>query len=178
MTPLPSARPSFDAFYIDNVEPLRRAVSVTLGDHDLGTEATDEAMVRALERWHQVSTYDNPAGWVYRVAVNYATSRLRRIKRRVLRAEVPDQATWMDPRDLELARALEALSEDHRRVVVLRFQLDWTIDQVAAALEVPSGTVKSRLSRAIDHLRTELGASGAGPDDPQRHAPPDPGGNR
>jgi len=164
VTAVPPARPTFDSFYEQHVETLRRAVSVTLGDHDLGTEATDEAMVRALERWHQVSGYDNPAGWVYRVAVNYATSRLRRIKRRVLRPEVPDQATWLHPRDLELAEALGELSEDHRVVVVLRFQLDWTIDQIAEALEVPSGTIKSRLSRAIAQLRAALDDAGDGRD--------------
>lgn len=154
----PAATPlrTFDAFYEDHVEELRRAVSVALGDPDLGTEATDEAMVRALERWSQVGGYDNPAGWVYRVAVNYATSRLRRVARRVLRAEVPELATWTEPRDLELAEALGRLSDDHRTVVVARFQLDWTIDQIAEALEIAPGTVKSRLSRALDRLRTEL----------------------
>lgn len=155
----------FDRFYADHVDRLRRAIAVTLGDGDLAAEATDEAMARALERWGQVGRYANPAGWVYRVAVNYATSRRRRIKRRVLRAETPDRAEWMVDRDLELAQALGRLSDDHRAVVVLRFQLDWTIDQIAAALDVPAGTIKSRLSRALGELRRGLEQVGRAPAD-------------
>jgi len=152
--------PAFEDFYAASVDRLTRAVAVTLGDHDLATEAVAEAMARALERWNQVSGYDNPSGWVYRVAVNYATSRLRRVKRRVLRAEPPEQAEWMRARDHELATALGRLGHDHRTVVVLRFQLDWTIDQIAEALRVPSGTVKSRLSRALRELRRQMESMG------------------
>jgi RNA polymerase sigma-70 factor (ECF subfamily) len=151
---------SFDEFYRDEVDRLRRALAVHLGDADLAADSVDEAMARALERWTLVAAYDNPAGWVYRVARNHATSRLRRTARRVLRAEVPDRAEWLREQDLELADALASLSEAHRSVVVLRFQLDWQVDQIASALDVPPGTIKSRLSRAVGELRTLLAAQG------------------
>jgi RNA polymerase sigma-70 factor (ECF subfamily) len=49
------------------------------------------------------------------------------------------------------------LSTSQRAVVVLRFHLDWSLEQIAAALGVPVGTVKSRLHRALSSLRETLG---------------------
>ena len=48
------------------------------------------------------------------------------------------------------------LSPDHRIVIVLRYYLDLTVDQIADRVGVPSGTVKSRLHHAVSELRTEL----------------------
>jgi RNA polymerase sigma-70 factor (ECF subfamily) len=92
---------------------------MTLGDSDLAAEAIDEAMVRAYQRWAVVSRYDNAAGWVYRVAVNWAVSRLR-LRRRTLPAvqAAADELRLPDP---VLAEAVKRLSTSHRAVVVLRF---------------------------------------------------------
>jgi RNA polymerase sigma-70 factor (sigma-E family) len=154
-----SAASTFDAFYRRERDPLYRALALTLADADLAAEAVDEAMVRAYQRWARVTDYDNPAGWVYRVALNWALSRLRRRWRSVVVAAVPDRAAADEPdRDVGvLAAAVAALSPRQRAVVVLRFHLDWSVDQIAAALGVPAGTVKSRLHRALAALRESLG---------------------
>jgi DNA-directed RNA polymerase specialized sigma24 family protein len=52
---------------------------------------------------------------------------------------------------------LAGLSTDHRAVVVLRVWLDWSEAEVASALKIPRGTVKSRLARALEQLREVLG---------------------
>lgn len=134
---------------------LRRAVCLALGDADLGTEASDEAMARALERWAEVSGYDNPGGWTYRVALNWAHSRQRRSRWRDRRA-VPESSWLPVPGDPDLAGALARLTDDHRAVVVCRYYLDWSVDQTATALDIPAGTVKSRLARALDSLKNDL----------------------
>jgi len=126
-----------------------------VADVDLGTEAADEAMTRTYERWTEVVAYENPAGWAYRVGLNWARGRQRRTRWRD-RRPVPDHAVLPVPGDVELARALERLSTDHRAVVVCRYYLDWSIDDTAAALDVPAGTVKSRLARALDILQRHL----------------------
>jgi RNA polymerase sigma-70 factor (ECF subfamily) len=53
----------------------------------------------------------------------------------------------------ELAAALSALSEDQREVVLMRFLDDMALDEIAVALGVPTGTIKSRLHRALETLR-------------------------
>ena len=72
---------SFEAFYRSTRPRIFRAIALALGDSDLALDATEEAMTRAAEQWREVGGFDNPAGWVYRVALNWARSRLRRLTR-------------------------------------------------------------------------------------------------
>jgi RNA polymerase sigma-70 factor (ECF subfamily) len=65
---------------------------------------------------------------------------------------IPDPAVQPTPR-AELAAALAALSDQQREVVLMRFIDDMTLDEIAEALNVPTGTIKSRLHRALETLR-------------------------
>ena len=150
---------TFDDFYRQQAEPLGRALALSLNNPDLAEDALNEAMARALQRWKRVSDFDNPAGWVYRVAMNWALSWLRRRRRERERPIVfGSPTTEIEPVDHELANAIAALSLEHRAVVVCRYQLDWSTVQTATALDIAEGTVKSRLARALDALRADLGA--------------------
>jgi RNA polymerase sigma-70 factor (ECF subfamily) len=150
-----AAAAGFESYYRRHAEPLRRALCLAVGDVDLGTEAADEALARACERWGQVGTYANPAGWVYRVGLNWARSRQRRNRFRD-RRPVPERGAIPVPGDPALAVALAGLSADHRAVVVCRYLFDWTVEQTASALDIPAGTVKSRLARALSALQRAL----------------------
>lgn len=148
---------TFDRFFRAEVAAVQRSLTVTLGDADLAADATAEAMERAFARWSKVGAYDNPAAWVYRVGLNWATSRWRKHRREVLaadRADVPAEVTTTA--DPELARALARLEVDQRAVVVLRYHLDWSEADTATALGIAPGTVKSRLSRALARLAVML----------------------
>lgn len=143
--------PDFEAFYRRHHDGICRALSLTLGNVDLAHEAAAEAMTRAYQRWNTVGNYQNPAGWVYRVGLNWARSRLRKLLRRPLPAprEGPDIALGVVNR---MDAALAQISVGQRSVVVLRYYLDWSERQIAEALNIAPGTVKSRLSRALDRL--------------------------
>jgi len=154
---------SFEDFYRAEWAGLRRAVGFTAGDPDVARECVDEAMTRAYERWDQVAAMDRPAGWVYRVAVNLARNRARH--RRVERARQPAAGPATVPgaddvADPALAAALARLPVDQRSVVVLRYYLDWSVEDVAAGLGIAPGTVKSRLHRALRRLESSLGERG------------------
>lgn len=142
----------FGVFYRETWERVYRPLAVILRDHDLAREAVDEAMVRAFQRWPKVRTYDNPVGWVYRVALNYARNRLRRRWRELPWGSVEPSWEMKTPHP-ELMDALLELPLRQREVVVLRFLFDWSVHDVAAALGIPDGTVKSRLHRAVTQLR-------------------------
>lgn len=150
----------FEDFYRAERARLVGAVVFALGDTDLGIEASDEALVRAYERWTDVAAMANPMGWVYRVAINVGYKRNRRLALERRRHVPPDRAVA----DLEgvtdpaVTRALAERPFDQREVIVLRFHLDWTIDEIAEALGCPSGTVKSRLHRGLRRLETKLEA--------------------
>ncbi|MEY2567103.1 MAG: polymerase sigma-70 factor, subfamily [Actinomycetota bacterium] len=146
----------FVSFYESTRDRVARALALTLGDAHLAAEAVDEAMARAYQRWGTVGRYENPGGWVYRVALNWASSVLRRRRR------APAPPVDRDPTDVPAARepdVLAALSEldiKQRAVVVCRFYLGMSEAETAAALGTRPGTVKSRLHRALRHLQTRL----------------------
>ncbi len=153
----PEVASGFDVFYDAHHAPVAKALALTLGDTELGFEATDEAMTRAYQRWGTVRTYDNPAGWVYRVGLNWARSFLRRKKRVTSSPDLEELPTHDPaPSDPALAQALARLDPKHRSVVVLRYLLDWSVDQTADALGVAPGTVKSRLHRALEQLERTM----------------------
>jgi RNA polymerase sigma-70 factor (ECF subfamily) len=161
----------FDGFFLARHDAMVRALSLTLGDDELGRDAASEGFARALQRWNRVSRYDNPAGWVYRVGLNWALSRRRRSRREVLVGDTgSDDRRAISPvlapavADPSITTALKTLSIDHRAVVVGRYYLDWSERQLAEALDVAPGTVKSRLSRALARLQEILavGPSGSG----------------
>ena len=147
---------AFDAFYRRARPQIGRAVALALGDVDLGAEATDEAMTRAYERWGTVSALDRPEAWVYRVAMNWALSILRRRRRRDHRLYSPDLADGPGVSDPAVHAALAELDVKHRSVVVCRHLLGWSVADTAAALHLREGTVKSRLHRACQVLQTRL----------------------
>lgn len=133
---------------------------------DLGTaeEITQEAFTIAYGRRAKVSRLDLPEMWLRTVVVNLARRRYRRgaMLDRILRRQSAETVSHALPsgEHLDLHVAIRRLDEDLRAVVVLFYLADLPVDEVSAILDVPTGTVKSRLSRArttlAARLRTEV----------------------
>ncbi len=148
---------SFDDFYASNRTSVGRALAITLRDDDLARDAVDEAMARAYQRWSHVSQLENPGGWVYRVGLNWSRSMIRRWNRPTpIWLTQPSETPLRAMVDPTVDRALDTLSVDQRAVVVCRLLLGLSELQTADALGIRSGTVKSRLSRALDRLHPLL----------------------
>jgi RNA polymerase sigma-70 factor (ECF subfamily) len=152
----PDGGEAFAAFYRADYANVARALSYTLGDVELGREATDEAMARAYARWTKIRDYESPAGWVYRVGLNWAYSTRRRLLRSLPFHEHSNAA---EPpiSDPAIADALRRLDVKLRSVVVCRLLLDWSVEETAGALRIKPGTVKSRLHRGLASLERSLG---------------------
>ncbi len=113
------------------------------------------AAIRALDRFDR----RRPFGpWLHRIVVNRAIDWTRA---RTLRAEVelseslPASRSSEAPGDDTLS-ALARLSAEHRAVIVMRYLLEFTPGEIAEALDLPRGTVNSRLRRGLDALEEEL----------------------
>jgi RNA polymerase sigma-70 factor (ECF subfamily) len=152
---LPESALRFEDFYASARPDISRALALALGDVDLALEATDEALVRAYERWPTGRRLDRPEGWVYRVAMNWALSVLRRRRRSDHKLYEPGD-TSLAIADPDVHAALSELDVKHRTVIVCRHLLGWSVADTAAALRVREGTVKSRLSRATRILQSRL----------------------
>ena len=150
----------FEVFYQRSWDGVYRPLAATLGDSDLAAEAVDEAMSRAYAQWRSVQLASNPQGWVYRVAYRWSIDRLRRRRReqrllpRLFDGPVPER-TSVEP---GLDAALGSLPIEQRAAVVLSCAFDWSEAQIADALSIRPGTVKSRLHRGLEQLRRELHA--------------------
>ncbi len=133
------------------------------------TEAEDivqTTLARCYSGWAKVQSADVPDAYVYRTLVNcLAKSRRRMWWAETPTERLPDRSVG-DPADAVAERAsvlaaLSALTESQRAVVVLRYYADLSERQVADALGIPAGTVKSRLSRGLEQLGRHLGEADA-----------------
>lgn len=119
-------------------------------------------LLRCYLKWHRIERADDRDAYVARIQLNL----LRQLRRRRWNAErtvgelpeqeTPDATILVDDTDA-VVRALAALPEVQRHAVVLRYYLHLTELQIASAAGVAPGTVKSRLSRALDALATSPG---------------------
>ena len=146
-----------------------RVFSVCLritGDRELALDATQETFLSAFRKSHQFEGKSTFGTWVYRIAVNTCYDLLRKRKRRPSEP-IPDhidpadhqaheeiEAAGMRP---EIRRALETLSPEFRSAVVLSDIEGMPLPEVAKALGLPVGTVKSRVFRGRRLLAKELG---------------------
>jgi RNA polymerase sigma-70 factor (ECF subfamily) len=148
----------FTAFYETWRSPIRRSLALALGDVGLADEAVDEALTRALTNWDEIRGYERPEGWLYRVGLNWARGVFRKRRYELLSDLQLHLHSSDDPLpDPDLIEAVAVLSLKLRSVVVARYYLDLSTSEVAEALDIPAGTVKSRLSRALEKLAHELG---------------------
>jgi RNA polymerase sigma factor (sigma-70 family) len=134
-------------------------------------EAAQDGFVKAYRALGRFRRGAPLRPWLLRIVANEARNRRRAAGRRdalAVRAAAQDrpgdavpspEAALLSREEHErLLAAVERLSEDHRDAIACRFFLDLSEDETAAALNVRRGTVKSRLSRALERLREELEA--------------------
>jgi RNA polymerase sigma-70 factor (ECF subfamily) len=149
----------FDEFYLRSRDRLAVQIAALTGDPAEAVDHVQEAFIRAWARWTYVGGLDDPEGWVRRVARNLAVSRWRRARRLVLRATPAESTISWDDDQREVVDALRTLPRTQREAIVLHHLVGLSVDEVAADLDAPAGTVKSWLSRGRRQLATVLTAS-------------------
>ena len=133
------------------------------GDRQLAEDVVQEALLRAWRRPKVLDQSENSArAWLFTVARNLVTDHFRSAKSRyeIGTDSLPERASddgvdalldaWI------VSDALSGLSDDHRAVVVRAYYRGQSVAQIAAEMEIPEGTVKSRLHYALRALRLIL----------------------
>lgn len=149
---------AFDAFYEHARGRLAVQIAALTGDPTEAVDHVQEAFVRAWLRWGYVSRLDDPEGWVRRVAHNLAVSRWRRA-RRVALGRSPERVLEWDDDQREVVDVLRTLPRPQREAIVLHHLVGLSVDEVAAELHAPVGTVKSWLARGRAALARALTAT-------------------
>jgi RNA polymerase sigma-70 factor, ECF subfamily len=138
-----------------------RAAFLIVHDHAAAEDIAQEAFLAAIRRLDRFDRRRKFGPWLGAIVANRAIDWARA---RTARRETPDAGVDpVSPPDAPLGRysqevltALASLSPEHRAVIVLRYLLEYSPGEIAQALELPRGTVNSRLRRGLDTLETRL----------------------
>jgi RNA polymerase sigma-70 factor, ECF subfamily len=138
-----------------------RTAFLIVHDHAAAEDIAQEAFVAAIRRLDRFDRRRSFAPWLGAIVTNRAIDWARaRTSRRELGDGGPEPASPADPPgggySEEVLSALAGLSPEHRAVVVMRYVLEFTPGEIACALELPRGTVNSRLRRGLDALESGL----------------------
>ncbi|MBP2302459.1 sigma-70 family RNA polymerase sigma factor [Azospirillum picis] len=160
------------------VEPLipalRRYAKALLRDPAGADDLVQDCLERVIARWHQRRADGDARTWVFSILHNLAMTRLSRARRRwhVALEDADETATAAPPTQehgvmhRDLMRALETLPEEQRSVLLLVSVEDLSYAEAARVLDIPIGTVMSRLARAREKLlratEAEAPATGRG----------------
>jgi len=129
---------------------------------DEAFDITQDVFVRVLTKIGEFRGQSALTTWIHRVAVNEVLQRLRRRSRQQIAMERLAQARAANPGAVEpdvrldLDAALAELPEDARAILLLRYQQGLSYAEIAEVLEIPAGTVASRLNRAREQVRRRL----------------------
>ena len=140
----------FDDFYRSTSRRTLRYAYALCGDVAAAQDITQEAYVRAWQKWSTVSAYEQPDAWVRLVVARLSTDRWRRIgvRRRFDAAGRPPRPVDPPGEDtILLTDALRRLPPRQRQAVALHYLLDRSVHEIAIELGTGEGTVKSWLSR-------------------------------
>jgi RNA polymerase sigma-70 factor (ECF subfamily) len=143
-----------------------RTAFLIIHDHAAAEDIAQEAFLAAVRRLDRFDRRRPFAPWLGRIVTNRAIDSARaRSARRESAHEDPDRAQAPSPAvdrySGEVMSALAGLSPEHRAVIVMRYVLEYTPGEIARALELPRGTVNSRLRRGLDTLELQLREAGA-----------------
>lgn len=152
---------SFDAAF-ERLYPRARIMAFRiLGDVGRSEEIASEALARAYARWSKLQHLDYVDAWVLRVAANLAIDVTRRRPPPVVPAYTGEGGVETTVLRLALVEALRSLPARQREAIALRYLADLRESDVAEALGISLGSVKTHVHRGLDTLRLRLGADHA-----------------
>lgn len=163
----------YESVFRLHYQPMVRSLAVVAGNREDAADAVQEAFTKAYVRWKKISTYDDPASWIRRVAINklrdghrsrkHGDALAQRIGSRESRdgaAEGPEtevvEAASKDEAGRRLARALQSLPRQQRAALSLFYLEQLSVAEVARSMGLSDGAVKFHLHQGRDALRVRL----------------------
>ena len=154
--------PDLEALFREHWPRAYRAAYLVVHDGAAAEDIAQEAMLSAIRTLDRFDRRRPFGPWLHRIVVNRAIDWVRS---RALRAEADEPALELatadraedgEPYSQPVLAALGELSPDHRAVIVLRHLLEYSPREIARMLDLPRGTVNSRLRRGLDQLADRL----------------------
>ncbi|WP_440117560.1 sigma-70 family RNA polymerase sigma factor [Paenibacillus sp. QZ-Y1] len=123
-------------------------------------EAIQESTYRAFRKLKKLKEPSYFGTWLIRILLNYCADERKRKSRFNPVTEIHEPSSWDQPEDPDLAEAVSTLDRDCKQIIILSYFEGFSLTEVADILEIPTGTVKSRLHRALGKLRDQLESKG------------------
>jgi RNA polymerase sigma-70 factor (sigma-E family) len=143
---------TFEQLYRDRYAAMVRLAFLLVDRNDVAEELVQDAFVRVHAKWKRI---DNPAAYLRTAVVNACRNEHRR-RRAARRVGASEEGELYQGEGVEMFDALRVLAPERRAVLVLRYYEDLSTDEIASALGVAPGTVKSMTHRALAELREVL----------------------
>jgi RNA polymerase sigma-70 factor, ECF subfamily len=152
---------TIDSLFRAHYGRLVRALTLACGDREVAADAVQEAFVKAHMHWRKVQEYEDPVGWIRRVAINRLRDDHRRQNRKGsalerLAGQPQTESVEQNGFDSELPTILAQLPRQQRIAMALFYVDELSIAEVAAALNVSEGAVKSYLHQGRARLRSVI----------------------
>lgn len=154
-------------------DPIFHHAACILKDYEEAIDVAQEVFIKAMRERRFFDEDFKMKAWLYRVTSNLCFNMVRDRKRRTAILDGMDRPDATDPRQVDVVfqtqqqqsilDALDQLTENHRKILVLRYYSDLSYAEIAEALDIKLGTVMSRLSRAKRQLVEVLDESGVVP---------------
>lgn len=144
--------------YTGHWRPAHRAAYLVVHDSAAAEDIAQDAFLAAIDALDRFDRRRPFGPWLHRIVVNRAIDWSRREALRRKTADIPDGSAPPPPEGVgdRMMEALAELPAEQRAVIVLRYLLDYTPGEIARMLELPRGTVNSRLRRTLDRLGSSL----------------------
>lgn len=164
-TDRPSAADQVTGLYRIHGMDLVRIAAVMLGSRAGAEDAVQDAFCGLYRRWNRLADPENALTYVRSAVMNRCRSELRRRARlerradqnhRPLDADSPEQAAILGEEHRDVLAALRRLPDRQREALILRYFMDLSEPEIATAMGISQGTVKSTTSRAIAALARQL----------------------
>ena len=155
----PAATAAFESLYRRHRQYVVRVAARFAGDRDTALDALQETFIWLLRQFRPVGPGLTLTGklttLLYPVAKHCALDARRRERRDTTGIELPEEPVPAVDLPGDIEAVLASLSDDHREVLVLRYVDGFTLAEIAEALAIPLGTVKSRIHLAVKQLRDD-----------------------
>lgn len=153
---------AFTDALVAHLPALRRYAVSLVGNAALADDLVQDCIERALRQSSQLRELPRIAGWLRRILHNLYIDEMRRVRSHGRQSDLDELADQLElsvpapERDAvrDLSKAMNRLSLEHREILLLVSVEDLNYREIAEELDIPLGTVMSRLARARDHLRT------------------------
>jgi RNA polymerase sigma-70 factor (ECF subfamily) len=135
-----------------------------LRDRELAGDVTQQTLVKIWQELPRLRDADLFAGWSYRILVNTCRDEMRKGRRSSADLDLLESDAWMPDASIliadrdQLERAFRRLTVDQRSVLILHYYLDFSLAEIGSIVDIPVGTVRSRLHYARQAMRSAIEA--------------------